>query len=37
VGRLRFLGARHLDRALMAGCGVLALLVGAAWLLGASV
>lgn len=34
VGRLRFLGTRQLDRALMAGCGVVALVVGAAWLLG---
>ena len=34
VGRLRSLGPLHLERALMAGCGVLALAVGTAWLLG---
>ena len=37
VGRLRSLGPLHLERALMAGCGVLALAVGTAWLLGAAV
>ena len=37
VGRLRSLGPRHFERALMAGCGVMALAVGAAWLFGAAI